>query len=115
VERKTYSEVSWNLLGAILVDHLVTSEEAQGVGIVLERLDDPENALEVTLVVRAHWVLTVQALAGRGSIDVENHVDAGGVEDGGTVVMVGFRVDVVHTDGIDLGWMSKCHTFEGLR
>lgn len=43
---------------------------------------------------------TVNALARLRTVDVNDHVDAGSVEDGGAVVVVQRGVDVVHADGV---------------
>lgn len=84
--------MTWHSLDAVLVDHLISAEEPKGVGVVLESLDDSENALEITLVIAAHWVFTIQTLTASGSVDIKDHVDTGGVEDGGALVVVGLRV-----------------------
>lgn len=44
---------------------------------------------------------TINALAGERRIDVEHQVDAGGVEDTHTLVMILLRVDVVDADRVD--------------
>lgn len=46
------------------------------------------------------WLSTVDALTRLGTVDVDDHVDTGRVEDGGAVVVVQSGVDIVHTDGV---------------
>ena len=109
----TYSEISGDLLDTVLVDHLVTSEESEGIWVALERLDDSKNALEVAFVVGADWVLTVQALATSRAIDIQDHVDTSGIEDRRAIIVVGVRVEVVNTDGVHLR-ESQFHQAVGL-
>lgn len=98
----TYTHVSGNALDTLLVDYLVTGEESQSVGVVLEALDDTEDLLEVDLVVGRLGRGPVNGSAGQGRVDIENHVDAGRVEDGGTLIVVEAGVEVVDTDSVDL-------------
>ncbi len=85
----------------LVVEDLVAREEGQGVGVVLEGLDDGEGAVEVGGIVRLPGVPAGQGLADEGRVDVEHHVHAGGVEDAGALVVVQVGVDIVHADGVD--------------
>jgi hypothetical protein len=70
------------------------------VGKVLEVLDYAKDTLKVLLVVRSPWLGAVNALARKRRVDVEDHVDAGGIEDRHTLGVVQSRVDVVNTDSV---------------
>lgn len=101
-QRGTYTNVSRGLIDTLLVDNLVTGKETQGVGEVLEGLDDTEDLLVVDRVVGAGRVGAVKRATGQRGVHIENHVDTRSVEDGGTLAVVDIGRQVVHTDGVDL-------------
>lgn len=86
----------------LLVDNLVTTEEGQGVGVSLERIDHLEDTQEISLVVGGPRQATVQSLALDGRVDVEHDIDSGGIVDGHALVVVEYGVDVVDTDSVRL-------------
>ena len=90
------ADVGWVLLGGVHGVHdLVSREEGQRVGVVLEGLDHGEDVLEVGFGVGRARVVAVDVLVfGRG-VDVEDDVDSDGVEDGHAFVVVEGRVEVV--------------------
>jgi hypothetical protein len=98
----TYPDVSGNVLDTLLVDHLVSGEEGQGVGEVLERFDDTKDLLEIDIVVGAFRVGSVKVSAIQRRVDIQDHVDTSCVEDGCALVMVETRRQVVDTDGVNL-------------
>jgi hypothetical protein len=98
----TYPNVSGNVLDTLLVDDLVSSEEGQGVGEVLERFDDAKDLLEIDIVVGAFRVGPVEVSAIQGRVDIQDHVDTSCVEDGCALVVVETRRQVVDTDSVNL-------------
>jgi hypothetical protein len=97
------ADVHGVVLGSGKVVHdLVSSEEGECVGERLEVLDDTEDACEVVLVVRSPWLGAVDALAGERRVDIQDHVDTGGIEDGHALGVVEGGVDVVYTDSVHL-------------
>ena len=87
--------------GIGLVDNLVAGEESQGVGVVLEGLDDGKSAVEIGGIVRLPRIPAAQGLADQGRVDVKDHVHAGGIEDAGARIVVRIGVEVVDTDSVD--------------
>ena len=78
----TYPDVWRQLLRvSIGIDQLVGTEEAERVGVVLEVVDDGEGAVDVVPVVGLGGVVAGDALAVKRRVDVDDHVDAGHVED----------------------------------
>lgn len=102
VIEETYSDVVGNQLNTVLVDNLVTREETSSVGVVLECLNDTKDLGHVDGVVRLPRRTTVEGAVLERRVDVENHVDTGGVEDGSAVIVVSRGSQVVHTDTVDL-------------
>lgn len=96
------TNVGGDRLDGILVDDLVTGEETQNVVEVLEGLDDTEDLLVVFGIVGVLGRSTVQGAVLERRVDIKDHVDTGGVEDGGTLVVVKRGRQVVDTDGVDL-------------
>lgn len=95
------AQVRGDISGSLNVVHnLVAGEEGQGVGVVLESLDDGEGAVHVSGVVAGPGLETGDTLANQGRVDVEDHVHASGVEDGGASIVVQVGVQVVDTDGV---------------
>ena len=109
----TYADVHGiELGGAQIVHNLIRSEESKRIGEVLEVLDDTKDAREVARIVARPWRRAVDALASQGRIDVEDHVDAGRVEDGGAFRVVELGVDVVDADRVDLDMLvSNCQRY----
>lgn len=87
----TYPNVSRNVLDTLLVDHLISGEEGQHVGEVLERFDDPKDLLEIEIVVGAFRVGPVEVSAIQRRVDIQDHVDACCVEDRCALVVVETR------------------------
>lgn len=98
----TYPDISGNVLDTLLVDDLVSGEEGQGVGEVLERFDDTKYLLEIDIVVGAFRVGSVKVSAIQRRVDIQDHVDTSCVEDGCALVVVETRRQVVDTDGVNL-------------
>jgi hypothetical protein len=97
-----------------VVHDLVAREESQGVGVVHEGLDHGEDVCEVRFVVSRARVRAVDVLTLVGRVDVEDDVDADGVEDGHALIVVQGRVEVVGTDGVNTDVLSKgcqCRAF----
>lgn len=90
-----------------IVHNLVGSEEGESVGEVLEVLNDAEDSREVIGVVGRPWLCSIDALTRERRIDIEDHVDTGGIEDGGARRVVERRVDIVDTNGVDLCMISS--------
>lgn len=103
VVRGTNPNVGGDLLDTVLVDDLVSGEEGQSVGVVLEGFDHAKDLLHVDGVIRGPGCRPVQGTVLQRRVDIQNQVDTGRVEDGGTLVMVEVRAHVVDTDGVDLG------------
>ena len=85
--------------GIYIVNELISREEEQSIGIALEILHHGEDALEVFCGVRRRWVEKVDTLKRR--VDIQSHVDTGSIEDGGALVVVGSRVQVIDANGVD--------------
>lgn len=98
----TYPDVSGNVLDTLLVDDLVSGEEGQGVGEVLERFDHTEDLLEIDIIVGAFGVGSVKVSAIQRRVDIQDHVDTSCVEDGCALVVVETRRQVIDTDGVNL-------------
>lgn len=86
--------------GLDIVHDLVAGEEGERVGVVLERLDHSEDMRKVGLGVSGGRVRAVEVLVCRRGVDVEDDVDADGVEDGHALVVVEGRVEVIGADGV---------------
>jgi hypothetical protein len=87
--------------GRLLVVHdLVSGEEGQGVGVVLEGLHHGEGAVQVRGIVRLPWIETGQTLTDQRRIHVEQHIHAGGIEDAGALIVVEVRVQIVNADSV---------------
>lgn len=99
---KTYPNISRSLLDSLFIDDFIPTEESQSVGIVLEGLHDAKDAFHVSLVVSGIGISAVQALVADGRVDVKDQVDTGGIEDGDAEIMVGFGVDIVDANSVDL-------------
>lgn len=85
----------------LIVHDLVAGEEAEGVGVVLEGLNDCKGAVKVLGIIRFPRVEAGKGLADQRGVDVEKHVHARSVEDTGALIVVEIRVEVVNTDGVD--------------
>jgi len=83
------------------VDDFITSQESKGVVISREHLNNLENVLEVFWSVGGPWLQIVQVLVQQRAVDIENEVDAGGSQQGHTLVVVDIWIDGVNTDGVD--------------
>lgn len=94
-------DVSGNVLDTLLVDDLVSGEEGQGVGEVLERFDHTEDLLEIDIIVGAFGVGSVEVSAIQRRVDIQDHVDTSCVEDGCALVVVETRRQVIDTDGVN--------------
>lgn len=90
------------MLNTVLVDNLVSGEESKSVGVVLERLNDTEDLGVVVLVVGLPRSSAVDITGVQRRVDVKDHVDTSGIEDGDTLVVVELRRQVVNTDGVHL-------------
>ena len=88
------------LSGRDIVDDFVAGEEGEGVGVLAESLDNTESVLKVLGVVAGPRLEGGERLANKGRVDVKDHVHAGSIEDAGTLVVVGVRVEVVNTDSV---------------
>jgi hypothetical protein len=86
-----------------VVHNFVRGEEGKSVGERLEVLDDTEDACEIVLVVGSPWLSAVDALARERRVDIQDHVDTSGIEDGHALGMVEGGVDIVDTDSVHLG------------
>jgi hypothetical protein len=86
----------------VLIDDLVSSEEAQDVVVILEALDNTEHLLVVDGAIGGPWLAAIQITTRQRVADIKNHVDAGGVEDRSTLIVVERGFQVVDTDGVDL-------------
>lgn len=53
-------------------------------------------------MVRAGWIVAVDALAAQRGIDINNHIDTDSIENARTFVVVNAWVDVVDADRVDL-------------
>jgi hypothetical protein len=96
------------ILCSIQVVHdLVCGKEAKSVGQVLEVLHDAKNTREVVAVVAGPWLGAIDALALQRRVDVEDHVDTGGVEDGSASRVIELRIDVVYANSVDLSTISQ--------
>lgn len=97
------------LAGVDSVHDLVAGEESESVGVVFEGFDHGEDVLEVSLGVGRARVRAVDVLSFVGRVDVENDVDADGVEDGHALIVVEGGVEVVRTDGVntDVLWVER--------
>lgn len=98
----TYPNIRRGLFGTLLINHLISREESQSVGVVFESLNDPKDLLEVFGIVAAFGVRSIEAITFQRRVDVQNHVDSGSVEDRRTFVVVELRREVVDTDSVDL-------------
>jgi hypothetical protein len=85
-----------------IVHDLVRSEEGQRIRVPLEVLDNPEDARQVSYMVRATRVVAVNALSTERRVDIEDHVDTNGIKDASAVIMVERGIDVVDADCVDL-------------
>lgn len=102
VDQGTYTNVGRHASHTLLIDHFVSSEEAKGIGVVLEGLDDPKNLVVISRIVSARRISTIQVSASKRRVDVKNHVDAGPVENGGTLIVVETGRQVVDADSVYL-------------
>lgn len=99
----TYPDIHWvGLCCGDVVHDLVRGEEPKRVGEVLEVLYHTEDVRQVLGVIGCPRLSAVDTLALQRRIDVEDHVDAGGVEDGRTCRVIKGGVDVVNSNGVDL-------------
>lgn len=94
------TDVSRCALVAVLVQDLVAGEETQQVGVVPESLDDGKDVVHILLGVRGRGIRAVNVLAGLAAVDIDDHVHAGGVEDGDAFIVIQIRREVVHSDGV---------------
>lgn len=95
---QTYTDVLWVELGSRQIVHnLVGGEEAKCVWEVLEVLNDSKGAIKIAAVVACPWFSAVDALAWQGRVDVEHHVNASGIEDGGTLGVIESGIKIVDT------------------
>lgn len=97
------TNVGGSQASGILVDHFVSGEETKNVVEGLEGLDDTKDLPVVGVGVGGPGSSAVQVAIGEGGVDIEDHVDTGGIEDRGALVVVESGLEVVHTDGVDLG------------
>ena len=99
------TDIEGSQAGGILVDDLVSGEEAEDVVEGLERLNDTKHLLVVGIGVGGPRSGAVEVAIGERGVDVEDHVDTGSIEDGGALVVVEGGLEVVDSDGVDLeGW-----------
>lgn len=92
------TDVLWVELGSRQIVHnLVGGEEAKCVWEVLEVLNDSKGAIKIAAVVACPWFSAVDALAWQGRVDVEHHVNASGIEDGGTLGVIESGIKIVDT------------------
>lgn len=106
MEVMKYSDIRRNVLGTLLIDHFISREEGQSVGVVLESLNDSKDLLEVFGIIAALGVRSIEVITFQRRVDVQNHVDSSSVEDRHALIVVEFRREVVNTDGVDL--FSSC-------
>lgn len=95
------SNVLVKILDTLVVDDF-SDEEASRVGIKRESFHHTKDMLHEFLAVGFCWLSPVQSTIRQKRVDVHDHVDAGSIEDGSTVIMIGAGVHVVHMDGINL-------------
>lgn len=113
---KTYTDVLWVELGSRQIIHnLVGGEESKRVWEVLEVLNDSKGAVKIVAVVASPWFSAVDALAWQGRVDVEHHVNASGIEDGGTLGVIEGRIKIVdtkcvHTESLHEDCISQADT-----
>lgn len=98
------TDVLGGRVDSLLVDDLVSSKETEQVVVVLEALNDTKDLLVVNGAVSGPRSAAVEVATLQRVADIEDHVDTGSVEDRGTLVVVERRLQVVHTDGVDLVW-----------
>jgi hypothetical protein len=107
----TYTNVHGIELCCVQIIHdLVGGEKSQGVWEVLEVLHDAKDAREILRVVACPWLGAIDALTLQRRIDINDHVNARSVEDGGASGVVELRIDVVDSDSVDLRVVSKMIT-----
>ena len=93
-----YPNILWSPLGSLLVDNF-SDEEGGCVGVILESFHHAKDMFHVLFVIGFRWLSLVQAAI---RDDVYDHVDAGSIEDGSAVIVIGAGVHVVDMNGIDL-------------
>lgn len=93
-------DVGGGLVGILLVVHdLISGEESECVVVLGEHLDGGENALDVGGIVRRTGLGTVDGVL--GVVDIENEVDASGVERTHALVVISLVVDSVDANNVD--------------
>ena len=92
----------------LLINNLIAREKQQCVGVVLESLHNCEDAVQVAIIVALPWSSTVDTLTGQWRVDIEQEVDADGVEDASAKIMVDSGVEIVYTDSIHTQFLHQC-------
>jgi hypothetical protein len=98
----TYPDIGWSLQSTLLVDDLISGKESDCVGVVLECLNHSEDTREVLDVVGGPGSGLVESAVGQRRVHIKEHVDTGGIEDRGTLVMVGAGGKIVDANRVDL-------------
>ena len=86
---------------------LVSPKKAECVGVILESFDNAKYALQIGSIVGAFQIARIQALVREGGVDIDEHVDADGIEDANTEIMVQRRIKVVNTNSVDAKSLHK--------
>lgn len=94
------SNILRHLCDRIFVDNLVGTEETEGIREVLESLDDLEHTSDVVQVVIFPWCNSVERFIGKWTVDINDHIDTSGIEDGGTSGVIDIGIEVVDTNSI---------------
>lgn len=84
-----------------IVNDLVAGKEAKRVRIVLEGFDDGEDVVEIVGIVAITGIRAIDGLSRKRAVDIQQQVNAHGVEDGHAFVVIQCRIDIVGADGID--------------
>jgi hypothetical protein len=101
LKTKTYTNIRRIVLGgSYIVDNLVTGKESQSIRISLEVLNLREDVGQVGVGVCCPGGGSVNGHEGR--VDIDNDVDTSSIKDAHARVVVGLRVDIVDTNGVDL-------------
>lgn len=69
---------------------------------MFEGLNDSEDPLQVVSVIGGFGISAVQVFVGKGRVDIEDHIETSGIEDGHAKIMIGYGVDSVDPNSVCL-------------
>ena len=90
-----------NFTRRLIVHNLIRRKESECIRVALEILHHAKDPRQVALMIACPRLVTIDRLARKRPVDVQNHVDSSSVEDGSAIIVVECRVDVVHADRVD--------------